>query len=499
VSGCTVIVDSSKHPSLAFCLRRSAELDLRVIHVVRDSRAVAYSWSRKLMRPDTAMPTYMATPTPAASAWQWDYQNAAMLLLARSGTPTYRVRYEDFVMAPEATLARIAAFAGLSVAVNEIGFLGSDAGGRWADLTTSHTASGNPMRFTTGRIRIRPDEVWRTSMSASQRRTVTAITLPLLVHYRYSSRGRPELEASRVREWPSVGVILPAHDRPAQLRTALAAVLTQDYPGRLEAVVVYDRAEPDHSLADSEQVQVLVNARTPGLAGARNTGVLALDTDLIAFCDDDDEWLPGKLRAQVAALQDRPAAELASCGIVVEFGGRSSPRLVGRGEVTHDDLLRSRMVMVHSSTYLVRRGPLLDHIGLIDETIPESQSEDWDLALRAARRHPIVFVDRPLVRVTWGDASHFSQQWEARAESLLWMLRRHPGIAGSDAGAARVYGQLAFANACLGRRGDAWLWSRRAVRSNWHERRVPFALAVSVGLVSGDTVMRLLHSRGYGI
>ena len=45
--------------------------------------------------------------------------------------------------------------------------------------------------------------------------------------------------------------------------------------------------------------------------------------------------------------------------------------------------------MVHSSTYLVWRGALLDGIGLVDETIPGSQNEDWDLALRAARRHPI--------------------------------------------------------------------------------------------------------------
>jgi hypothetical protein len=299
-------------------------------------------------------------------------------------------------------------------------------------------------------------------------------------------------------EWPSVGVVLPTHHRPAQLRMALAAVQTQDYPGRMQAAVVYDQAEPDHSLSDSERVQVLVNARTPGVAGARNTGVLALETDLIAFCDDDDEWLPGKLRAQVAALQDRPAAELVSCGILVDFGGRITPRLVGRDAVTHDDLLRSRMVMVHSSTYLLRRGPLLDGIGLLDESIPESAGEDWDLALRAARRHPIAFVDRPLVRVCW-DASHFTQHWEARAEGALWMLRRHPEIARSRAGAARVYGQLAFAYACLGRRGDAWLWSKRALHSNWREGRIPLALAVATGLVSGDTVMHLLQSRGHGI
>ena len=46
VSGRRVVIDSSKHASLAFCLSTSPALDLRVVHVIRDSRAVAYSWSR---------------------------------------------------------------------------------------------------------------------------------------------------------------------------------------------------------------------------------------------------------------------------------------------------------------------------------------------------------------------------------------------------------------------------------------------------------------------
>ncbi|MGO9080637.1 MAG: glycosyltransferase family 2 protein [Streptosporangiaceae bacterium] len=298
---------------------------------------------------------------------------------------------------------------------------------------------------------------------------------------------------------PSVGVVLPTMNRPAQLRTALAAVLGQDYPGDIRAVVVYDRSEPDESLADGDRVTVLANTRTGGLAGARNTGILALDTDLVAFCDDDDEWLPGKLSAQVAALAAAPSGEFASCGILVDFAGRPTPRLAGQVQVTYGDLLRSRMVMVHSSTYLASRAALVDKIGLLDEQIPGSQNEDWDLALRAARRAPIVHVDRPLVRVAWGATSYFARQWESKAEALQWMLARHPDIEQCRTGAARVYGQLAFAYACLGQRTEAARWAARALRRNWHERRVPFALAVAAGLVSGDRVLRVLHARGHGI
>jgi glycosyltransferase involved in cell wall biosynthesis len=298
--------------------------------------------------------------------------------------------------------------------------------------------------------------------------------------------------------WPPVGVVIPTHNRPEQVRAAIAAVRAQDYPGTVTTVVVFDRSEPDQGLAGS-QVRVMANSRTPGLAGARNTGVLALATDLIAFCDDDDVWLPGKLTAQVRALQARPGAEFASCGILVLYAGHESPRLAGGDQITYTDLLRSRMAMVHSSTYLVERSALLGGIGLLDEGIPGSQNEDWDLALRAARRHPIIFADQALVRVAWGDGSYYSRQWETMADALRWMLEHHPDIGRSPAGAARVYGQIAFAYACLGRRAEAWQWIKRAAASNWHERRLPVALAVTSGLVSGETVLRRLHAHGHGI
>jgi len=301
-----------------------------------------------------------------------------------------------------------------------------------------------------------------------------------------------------VTAWPSVGVVVPTHNRPVPLRTAIGSVLGQDYPGPLRIVVVFDRAEPEPALAN-DRVAVVANARTPGLAGARNTGILTLDTDLVAFCDDDDEWLAGKLRAQVEAMRDRPGAEFASCGILVNYAGNCHTRLAGRAEVTHAELLRSRMVMVHSSTYLVRRDALTTGIGLVDETIPGSQNEDWDLVLRAARRHPIVNVDKPLVQVVWGTASHYARQWETKADSLHWMLEHHPELTDCRPGAARVYAQLSFAYACLRQRGDACRWAWRALCSNWHERRVPFALAVAAGVVSGDAVLRHLNARGHGI
>ncbi|HEY8473460.1 MAG TPA: glycosyltransferase family 2 protein [Natronosporangium sp.] len=302
---------------------------------------------------------------------------------------------------------------------------------------------------------------------------------------------------------PSVGVVIPTRDRPELLRRAVAAVLGQDYPGPLRVVIVYDQAPPDYRLAalGDRPVMVLANARTPGLAGARNTGICWLDTELVAFCDDDDEWAPGKLRAQVAELAAVPAAEFASCAIEVAYEGRRTTRLAGRTRIGLADLTRSRMAMLHSSGFLARRAALLDpdRIGLVAEDAPGSQNEDWDLLLRAARRGPIVHVDQPLVRVRWGRSSFYAYEYDTKISSLRWMLARHPELHRCRTGSARVYGQLACWSVAIGNRRAAWRWTRRAVRNNWREPRAAIAVAAMTGAVRVETVLAALHRRGRGI
>lgn len=306
--------------------------------------------------------------------------------------------------------------------------------------------------------------------------------------------------------WPSVGVVIPTRNRPELVRKAIAAVRDQRYPGELKVLVIYDQTEPDYLLASSSSeagsvpVLVLTNWRTSGLAGARNTGILALDTEFVAFCDDDDQWRPDKLRRQVAALLAEPDSEFATCAIEVEFEGRTNPRLAGRSRVTIDELARSRMSMLHSSSFLVRRSGLAaDAIGLVAEDAPGSQNEDWDLLLRAARRAPIVHLDEPLVRVLWGRSSHYAYEYATKISSLRWMMQRHPEISGCRPGAARVYGQLACWSAATGNRSQAWQFSKEAVRANWKEPRTAIALAAMTGAVKVENVLSALHKRGRGI
>lgn len=182
VTGCGTVVDSSKHASLAFCLAGSS-LDVRFVHLVRDPRGVAYSWTRLVNR-DVVAGTYMRTQRPARTALQWDSQNIGMELLAPTRAATLQVRYEDLVTAPQAVLREITAFAGLPTA-GALDFLGGDSRSRWADLGVAHAVSGNRMRFATGRVEIRTDDTWRLALPPRTHMRVSALTIPWLARYGY--------------------------------------------------------------------------------------------------------------------------------------------------------------------------------------------------------------------------------------------------------------------------------------------------------------------------
>jgi glycosyltransferase involved in cell wall biosynthesis len=302
-------------------------------------------------------------------------------------------------------------------------------------------------------------------------------------------------------EFPSVSVIIATHDRPQLLAKAIEAVRAQDYAGQVQCVVVFDRNEPDTALArtdPSRPVVVVANDRTPGLAGARNAGAAAASGELLAFCDDDDEWLPAKLRLQAGRLAET-GADVAVSGIHVSYGDKTITRVPRPEDVTHAELLRRRVMEAHPSTVVVRRAAFLGKIGQVDEEIPGSYAEDYDWMLRAAAAGPIAVVPEPLVTVLWGQTSHFNRKWRTISDALQYLLRKHPAFADDPRGLARVQGQIAFAHAALGERGEARTWALRTLRNSWRERRAYLALLVSLHVLSADRVLRLAHTTGRGI
>ncbi|GII24162.1 sulfotransferase family protein [Planosporangium mesophilum] len=188
MSGARVLVDSSKHAALAYCLRQAAGIDLRVVHMVRDSRGVAYSWTKRVSRPEADGACEMTRYRPGRSALLWNAHNTAFGLLGRCGVPVRRVRYEELLADPRGTVRAVASYAGLDAEALDLSFLRSDPDGtEHADLRSRHSAAGNPMRFTVGAVPLRHDEAWRNELRPRQRRLVGALTAPLLGAYGYRS------------------------------------------------------------------------------------------------------------------------------------------------------------------------------------------------------------------------------------------------------------------------------------------------------------------------
>ncbi|HEU4421597.1 MAG TPA: sulfotransferase [Pilimelia sp.] len=183
VSGAAVVVDSSKNPSLAYLLARAPEIDLRLVHVLRDPRGVAYSWSKIVELPEaTSTKSQMGQRSARLTARRWVTVNGMIAALARMGTPRVTLRYEDLVRDPRGEVGRIAALtADVTGVIDPLEFLNGETFAHQG----SHAVAGGRVRMRSGPIALSLDEKWRSEYAPSRRRLVAALTWPLRWAYGY--------------------------------------------------------------------------------------------------------------------------------------------------------------------------------------------------------------------------------------------------------------------------------------------------------------------------
>ncbi len=207
---------------------------------------------------------------------------------------------------------------------------------------------------------------------------------------------------------PSVGVVIPTLNRADVLARALDSVLGQTLPP--QQIIVVDGGSTDQTdalLATYPDLTVLLQERG-GVSAARNLGIRHCDCDWVALLDSDDEWLPGKLEAQFAALTEQPGHRLLHCDEIWIRDGRrvnQAKRHRKRGGWIFEHCL-PLCVISPSAAVLERR--LLAEVGAFNEDFPAC--EDYDLWLRICSRHPVLYVDRPLLRKYGGHADQLSRR-----------------------------------------------------------------------------------------
>jgi hypothetical protein len=183
ISGCEFIIDSSKNTAHGFVLANIPQIDLFTLHLIRDSRAVAYSWRREKIRPEIYWEQkFMGQRKIVSSAARCSSLHRLAEKLQHTSQQYALLRYEDLVNNPRKSLLGV--FADLGIEQPSLEFLD----GFNANLKTSHTVSGNPVRFTNKEIKIAPDNEWQRAMAKRHKWLVTLITWPLLLKYGYFKR-----------------------------------------------------------------------------------------------------------------------------------------------------------------------------------------------------------------------------------------------------------------------------------------------------------------------
>jgi hypothetical protein len=178
VSGARVIVDSSKMPGPAMVVEGMAGRDVRVLHLTRDPRAVAASWTTRKVDPAGTFHLEARDPGDVAKAWMT--RAVATELLVRGGADGYlRESYERFAREPEGVVDEVLSFIGEPT--GSPAFVGPST----VLLDATHSTGGNPGRFDRTEQKISLDDRWRTVLDAHDRRKVERMTTPLRQLYGY--------------------------------------------------------------------------------------------------------------------------------------------------------------------------------------------------------------------------------------------------------------------------------------------------------------------------
>lgn len=203
---------------------------------------------------------------------------------------------------------------------------------------------------------------------------------------------------------PKVSIIIPTHNRAQDLKKCLESVLAQTYQD-FEIIVVDDASEDNTStvisaLAD-QRIKYICREKKGGAAAARNTGIGASKAEFVAFQDDDDVWLPDKLKKQMAVFErSSPEVGVVYCGFlrIKDKAGTYYPHfpLMLKKPKLEGQVYRSLLYgnFVSTQTAVVRRA-CFSKVGIFDQAFPPL--EDWELFLRLSKHYTFKYIAEPLV------------------------------------------------------------------------------------------------------
>ena len=250
------------------------------------------------------------------------------------------------------------------------------------------------------------------------------------------SPGEPVLYDNSVN--PSVSVIIPTYNRREKLARAIESVLKQKGPS-FELIIVDDGStDGTHDM--------IVGARGPrlsqkggetpplrtdikylyqsnqGPAAARNLGIKNSNGEFIAFLDSDDEWLPGKLKAQLQFFEDNPDSLICQTEEIWIRNGRRVNPMKKHKKYGGWIFEKCLPLCIISPSAVMMRKEFFDRVGLFDESLPAC--EDYDLWLRASARFPIGLIEKSYAIKYGGHPDQRSHQFPVMDRFRVYALEK---------------------------------------------------------------------------
>lgn len=277
---------------------------------------------------------------------------------------------------------------------------------------------------------------------------------------------------------PRVSVIVPTHNRPHTLARALRSVLDQDFRD-LELIVVDDASADDRPrqiveeiAAQDPRVSFIRRDKGGGASAARNTGIHAARGELLAFQDDDDEWLATKLSRQVALIDELGTECVVLGGSLLRYAPPANPKIY-RWPVEAGSPWVGKRAFIEGftafpQTALMRRQAVLA-VGAFDESI--RTSEDYELCLRLLSQGRIAALHE-VITMSYEQNGSLSTQRGLRMSSSLRIIDLHFAQLQSYPNALAIaHYEIAINNHLAGNSrialrhwAQAWRWNPRAYR-----------------------------------
>lgn len=224
-----------------------------------------------------------------------------------------------------------------------------------------------------------------------------------------------------------ISIVIPTYNRAYIISRSLDSVQNQTYAD-WECIVVDDYSTDDTKEVVEQYIQkdkrfrYIVNSRTKGAQGARNTGILDAKGEWVVMLDSDDYIFPTYLE-KVADLARHTDAKIICCyGQIIEEDTGQKREMLDRfhsGNI-YRDLLNSRAYVTFQCTTATTT---LKKIGLLDEQCPSHQ--ELETHIRLSKENLYAVIPEVLWHYYVGRADTISVNREKHVAGQIYIMRKH--------------------------------------------------------------------------